>query len=125
MEHKFWQSIVDNDSQAAIDLLCEPAVMIGEHGTMKFDHERYRQMAEQGPMVLTWFQLSDFDVTFPNDKTAVLTYHARQTMAPRGHDGPGVAQEMNDSSTWIREGRSWRCVMHTETPANGADEQRH
>jgi hypothetical protein len=28
-----------------------------------------------------------------------------------------TVQEMNDTSTWIKEGSSWRCVMHTETPA--------
>ena len=50
MAHGHWQSIVDNDSQAAIDLLCEPAAMFGANGTMKFDHEGRRQMAEQqGP----------------------------------------------------------------------------
>jgi hypothetical protein len=28
-----------------------------------------------------------------------------------------TAQEMTDTSTWIKHSNSWRCVMHTETPA--------
>ncbi|MEO8117694.1 MAG: hypothetical protein ABI606_00030 [Rhodoferax sp.] len=32
----------------ALDLLCEPALMVSAHGAMKFDHARYRQMADHG-----------------------------------------------------------------------------
>ena len=28
-----------------------------------------------------------------------------------------TTQDMLDSSTWIRDGQGWHCVMHTETPA--------
>ena len=33
-------------------------------------------------MVLTSFELSDMEVVFPNDTTAVLTYHVKQGIAP-------------------------------------------
>jgi len=69
--------------------------------------------------VLTDFELSDMNPVFPNDATAVLTYRVKQKVSQRGN-GKGVAQEMNDTSTWIRQGDDWRCVMHTETPAAGA-----
>ena len=26
---------------------------------------------------------------------------------------------MNDNSTWIQAGKQWKCVTHTETPAEG------
>jgi hypothetical protein len=70
-------------------------------------------------MVLRSFELSNMQVVFPNETTAVLTYHVKQEMAPRD-ESDGVTQEMNDSSTWIKEGKFWKCVMHTETPANGS-----
>jgi len=82
---------------------------------MKFDHAGYRRMAEQGTKVLTSFELSNLEVMFPVDKTAILTYHVKQVVAPRGN-GAGAAQEMNDTSTWVRQGKAWKCVMHTETP---------
>jgi hypothetical protein len=115
LENKFWQSIVDQDADTATELLCEPSLMISSHGAMKFDHAAYRKMAEQGSMVLTSFELSDMDVVFPNDATAIVTYKVTQSMARRGKTD-GTVQEMSDSSTWVRTDEGWRCAMHTETP---------
>ena len=117
LETKFWQSMVDQDTDAALNMLSEPALMVSEHGAMKFDHDGYRKMADQGPMVLTSFEFSDMDVMFPNDTTAVVTYRVRQGVAPRG-EGESTTQEMNDTSTWVQNGKRWQCVMHTETPAD-------
>ena len=52
-------------------------------------------------MVLESFELSDMNVVFPNDSTAVLTYRVKQKMAKRG-DSKSALQEMNDTSTWIK-----------------------
>src|SRR5688572_26422029 len=103
LEKKFWQSMVDNDSDTAINMLCEPALMVSSHGAMKFDRAGYRRMAEQGQYTLSDFELSDMQVVFPNDDTAVVTYHARQTVKPRSSGEP-VVQEVNDTSTWVRHG---------------------
>jgi ketosteroid isomerase-like protein len=118
LEKKFWQSMVDDDTDTALEMLCEPALMVSSHGAMKFDRAGYRKMAEQGQYVLSEFELSDMQVVFPNDTTAVLTYHARQKLTPRGKS-EGMVQEVNDTSTWIKSGDRWLCVMHTETPAGG------
>lgn len=119
LETKFWQSMVDEDTDTAVKMLAEPAPMVSAHGAMKFDHDAYRRMAEQGSNVLTSFELSDMDVTFANDDTAILTYRVKQGVATRGN-GEATVQQMNDSSTWIRAGKQWRCVLHTETPTDGA-----
>ncbi|MGJ7504263.1 nuclear transport factor 2 family protein [Variovorax sp. ZT5P49] len=116
LEKKFWQSMVDTDTDTAIDLLCEPAFMVSSHGSMKFDHAGYRKMAEQGTMVIKSFELSDMEATFPNDGTAVLSYKVHQTLSSRGKSEK-VEQHMTDTSTWVRDGDAWRCVMHTEAPA--------
>jgi len=123
LERKFWQSMVEQDADAALDMLCEPALMVSPRGAMKFDHDEYRKMAEQGAMVLTAFELSNMQIVFPNENTAVLTYHAKQKLAPRGA-GNAVTQEMNDTSTWIWTPEGWKCVIHTETPA-GAGHVQH
>jgi hypothetical protein len=116
LEKKFWQSLVDQDADTAVSLLVQPALMVSANGAMRFDHETYRRMAEQGPVVLTSFELDDVEVTFPNDTTAIVTYRVKQVMAPRGQKD-GEMQEMNDTSTWIMTADGWRCAMHTETPA--------
>jgi len=116
LERKFWQSMVDQDTDTALGLLAEPALMVSSHGAMKFDHAGYRKMAEQGSMVLKSFELSDVEVVFPNETTAILTYHVKQGMAARGKSDSKV-EEMNDTSTWVQVDGAWKCVMHTETPA--------
>jgi hypothetical protein len=102
-----------------MDMLGEPSLMVSSHGAMKFDREGYRRMAEQGTTVIKSFELSDVQVVFPNDATGIVTYRVRQSIAPRGNGKP-LEQDMNDSSTWIRQGDRWLCVMHTETPAEAA-----
>jgi len=119
LEKKFWQSMVDHDAETATQMLCEPALMVSSHGAMKFDRAEYRRMAAQDALVLSSFQLSDMNVLFANDDTAILTYHVRQSMTEKGKAGETV-QEMNDTSTWIRSSGEWQCVMHTETPAQPA-----
>ena len=116
LETRFWQSVVDQDSDTAAGLLAEPALMVSAHGAMKFDHAGYRQMAEQGALVLTSFALSQVEVVFPNDSTAVMVYHVKQGVAPRGSQA-SVDQHMVDSSTWVKTADQWACVLHTETPA--------
>ena len=118
LETQFWQSMVDQDTDTALKMLHEPALMVSSHGVVKFDHDGYRKMAEQGGMVLTSFEFADMDVMFPNDETAVLTYRVKQGVAQRDKSVSEV-QEMADASTWIREGGQWRCVMHSETPVQG------
>lgn len=119
LEKKFWSSMVAQDTDAALDLLLEPALMVSTHGAMKFDHAGYRKMAEQGSMVVTAFELSDMETVFPNDSTAILTYHVKQKLTAR-ESGKSLAEEMNDASTWIKTANGWKCVMHTETPVDAA-----
>lgn len=125
LETRFWQSMVDQDPDTAVSLLSEPALMVSSHGAMKFDHAGYRRMAEQGSLVLTSFELSDIEVVFPNDTTAILTYRVRQEVAGRGKSKAKV-QEMADTSTWVQsDDEQWRCVMHTETAIEKKPSQPH
>src|SRR5262245_29905653 len=115
LEKKFWQSMVDQETDVALDLLHEPSLMVSTHGMMKFDHADYRKMAEHGSMIVKSFELSDVDVVFPTSTTALITYQVKQVVAPRDK-GEVQTQEMADSSTWVQTGKRWQCVMHTETP---------
>lgn len=116
LERKFWQSMVDNDTDTALEMLCEPSLMVSAHGAMKFGHAKYRKMAEQGSLVLNSYELSNMEVVFPNEDTAVLTYRVKQQVTPREKGGRAETQNMHDSSTWIKTLDGWKCVMHTETP---------
>lgn len=117
LERKFWQSMVDEQTDVALGLLTEPAFMVSTHGVMKFDHATYREMAEHGQQVVKRFELRDIDVTFINPDTAVLAYDVMQVIAPR-QSSQETEQHMKDTSTWVRVDGQWRCAMHTESPAD-------
>lgn len=114
LETKFWQSMVDQDTDAALQLLHDPAMMSTAHGAMKFDHAGYRKMAEQGTMDVTSFELSHVEVVFPTETTAVMTYQVKQIVAKRD-GGKSSTQNMSDTSTWVHTGKRWQCVLHTES----------
>jgi hypothetical protein len=117
LETRFWQSMVDQDADAALQLLHEPSLMASSHGAMEFDHAGYRRMAEHGSMVVTAFTLSDFKVLFPSETTGVMTYRVKQTVAARDRvkSEESTTQDMSDSSTWVYVGKRWQCVLHTES----------
>ena len=114
LETKFWQSMVDQDADAALQLLHDPSQIASSHGAMRFDHAGYRKMAEQGAMVVTSFELSAVEVVFPTETTAVLTYQVKQAVAKR-EGGESSIQNMSDTSTWVHAGKRWQCVLHTES----------
>ncbi len=120
LEDRFWRSMVDDDTDTAIGLLHQPALMVSTHGSMQFDHAGYRKMAEQGTMVLKSYELSEMKELRPSDSVAILTYRVKQKMAARAKPGEVTTQEMLDSSTWVKKGGKWQCVMHTETPVTKA-----
>jgi len=108
--------MVDEDADTALTMLAEPSLMVSSHGTIKFDHNEFRKMLEDGNMVINSFELNDVKVFFPNEDTALVTYKARQSVSTR--DKPEqTTQEMTDASVWTRQDGAWRCAMHTETPA--------
>lgn len=119
LEKKFWSSLVAHDTDAAVDLLLEPALLVGSHGAKIFDHAGYRKMAEESPRVVKSFELSHMETVFPNDTTAILTYHVKQKLAAK-EGGQSTAEEMHDTSTWIRMADGWKCAMHTETPMDSS-----
>ena len=106
LETKFWQSMVDQDTTAALRLLHDPASMATAHGAIKFDHAGYRKMAEQAPMVVTSFALSDVEVMFPIETTAVLTYRVKQSVGARD-GGHSTTQDMFDTLTLVHLGNRW------------------
>lgn len=116
MEKKFWQSMVDEQTDVALGMLAEPSFMVSSHGAMKFDHASYRQMAEHGNMVIKSFDLGDVDTTFVGENTAILSYDVKQVVCSRGAKDE-TEQHMKDTSTWVKVNDTWLCAMHTETPS--------
>jgi ketosteroid isomerase-like protein len=114
LEHAFWKSLVDRDADAARGMLAPEALMVSAHGTMRFDPAQYEKMLLDPKHGLLEYTLSDMDVLFPTDDTAIATYRAHQKMRM---DGREMAQDVVDTSTWVRVDGAWKCAAHTESEA--------
>lgn len=96
-----------------LNLLTEPALMVSSQGAMKFDHAGYRKMAEGGAFKLLDFKMSKTQVVFPTDDVAVIAYQVDEKTEMKGKK---MKAKKSYSSTWVRMGKSWKCVVHTESP---------
>lgn len=113
LERAFWNSMVEGKPEVATEMLTEPALMVSEHGAIKFDHAAYTKMANDDRYKLVDYTISNMDVVFPRDDVAVASYHVDQKMEMQGKP---LRAEMYDTSTWVKVGEQWLCVMHTESP---------
>ena len=112
LEQAFWQSMIDNEPKAATAMLAETALMVSGHGVNRFDHDGYTKMAKDERFKLLDFQLSKFDVLFPNDDVAIATYHVHQNVEMEGQP---MEMDAIDASTWVFVDGAWKCAMHTES----------
>jgi hypothetical protein len=68
LEKRFWQTMVDGNTDAALGLLAEPALMVSQHGAMQFDHVGYRKMADNPDYKLVSYELSNLSVLNPSER---------------------------------------------------------
>ena len=112
LETAFWQSMVEKDADKAKRMIAEECLIAGPMGSMKIDPEKYAEMTKAGQWTLDSFEFSEVSVIFPNEDTGVIAYKVRQ----RGEmKGAPMDMTCSDASTWVREGREWKCALHTET----------
>lgn len=112
LETRFWQSMKDKDAPTAQAMIADDCLVTGPMGTMRVDPEKYGQLTREGTWRLDEFQFSDVDVIFPTDDAAVIAYKVHQTGELKGKPMDLICA---DSTTWVRDGDSWKCALHTET----------
>ena len=112
LERQFWQTMVDKDPDAAMQLIAGDCLIAGPMGSMQIDPAKYAEMTKAGQWRLDSFDFSDVSVIFPNPDTGIIAYKVRQ----RGEmKGAPMDMECSDASTWVRDGEAWKCALHTET----------
>jgi ketosteroid isomerase-like protein len=112
LEKTFWQSMVDKDADKAMTMIAEQCLITGPMGPMRSDPADYKRMTEEGNWELDKSEFSDVQVIFPAEDTAIIAYKVHQTGTMKGQE-----MDLNcaDSTTWVRDGRAWKCALHTET----------
>jgi len=114
LEHKYWQSLVDQDLDTTLALTEDPCLIAGAQGVASIDHAAYSKMMESPSWTLERFDLSDVKVRMLGDDTAVIAYKVHEQMTL---DGKPLQFDAADASTWVRRNGSWRCALHTESIA--------
>lgn len=114
LENKFWQSIVDKDTDASVAMLAEKSLVTGAQGLALLTHDDYRGMAKQGEKLwkLKSFKFDDVKVAFPADDVAVIAYKVTEEMEV---EGKPLTLKAADATTWVRKGGKWLAALHTES----------
>lgn len=112
LERTFWQSMVDKDADKAMKMIADECLITGPMGTMRSDPQDYKRMTQKGDWELDEFQFSDVQVIFPVEDTAIIAYKVHQTGTMKGKE---MDLTCADSTTWVKDGRDWKCALHTET----------
>jgi ketosteroid isomerase-like protein len=111
-EKRFWTSMKDKDVATAQSMIHKDCLITGPMGTMRVGPEKYAEMTREGQWRLDSFELTDVDVTFPTNDVAVIAYKVHQKGEMKGKP-----MDLNaaDSTTWVRDGDSWKVALHTES----------
>jgi ketosteroid isomerase-like protein len=112
LETRFWKALVEKDTAKAAALIADECLITGPSGAMRITPNKYTQMMQDGQWSLDAFEFSDLKVIFPTEDTAVVAYKVRQ----RGElKGEPMDMQCADSTAWVKDGRAWKCALHTET----------
>lgn len=113
LETKFWQAIVDSDTEAAVSLLTGKSVVTGAQGLGLLSKDDYRRMASEAGdrYVLKSFKFGDVKVTFPAADVAVIAYKVDMDMDV---EGEALKLEAADTTTWVKKDNDWLAAAHTE-----------
>jgi len=112
LETRFWKALVAKDTAKAAALIADECLITGPSGAMRINPNKYTQMMRDGEWSLDTFEFSDVKVIFPAEDTAVVAYKVHQ----RGElKGQPMDMQCADSTAWVKDGRAWKCALHTET----------
>jgi ketosteroid isomerase-like protein len=112
LETRFWKALVDRDAGAAAAMIADECLITGPSGAMRIDPGKYKAMMNDGEWTLDTFEFSDLKVIFPAEDTAVVAYKVRQKGEFKGKP---MDLQCADSTAWVKDGRAWKCALHTET----------
>jgi len=112
LETRFWKALVEKDTAKAAAMIADECLITGPSGAMRINPNKYTQMMQDGQWSLDTFEFSDLKVIFPAEDTAVVAYKVHQ----RGElKGEPMDMQCADSTAWVKDGRAWKCALHTET----------
>ena len=112
LEHAFWQTMIDNDTETAIRLTDDPCIVAGAQGTSKIDHPTFRKLMTAPSWKLLRYEFKNAQVYFPAENVAIASYEVHEELTV---EGSPLQFDAADTSVWIRKADRWVCSLHTES----------
>jgi hypothetical protein len=106
-EKAAWQAFKDKKTDEFKKLLSTDLVTVYADGM----HNLQQEMDGMSKSDMKSFALSDFNVVFPNKKTAIITYKAKIEATA---DGKDVSGTYNVASVWHTANGQWVGIFHTD-----------
>jgi hypothetical protein len=106
-EKAAWQAFKDKKADEFKKLLSTDLVTVYADGM----HNLQQELDGMSKTDMKSFDLSDFNVVFPNPKTAVITYKAKVEATSEGKDVSGT---YNAGSVWHMAKGQWIGIFHTD-----------
>jgi hypothetical protein len=106
-EKAAWQAFKDKKADEFKKLLSTDLVTVYADGM----HNLQQELDGMSKTDMKSFDLSDFNVVFPNPKTAIITYKAKIEATSEGKDLSGT---YNVGSVWHTAKGQWIGIFHTD-----------
>ncbi len=107
-EKAAWQAFKDKKADEFKKLLSTDLVTVYADGM----HNLQQELDGMSKTDMKSFDLSDFNVVFPNKKTAIITYKAKIEATSEGKDISGT---YNAGSVWHTANGQWVGIFHTDS----------
>jgi hypothetical protein len=112
-EKAAWQAFKDKNADEFKKLLSADLVTVYASGM----HSLQQELDGMSKTDMKSFDLSDFNVVFPNKKTAIITYKAKIEATAEGKDVSGT---YNVGSIWHTANGQWIGIFHTDSKVEAA-----
>jgi hypothetical protein len=106
-EKAAWQAFKDKKSDDFKKLLSADLVAVYSNGILTLQKE----LEAMAKTEMQSFDLSDFNVVFPDPGTAIISYKAKVQSTSEGKDTSGT---YNNGSVWRMIKGQWRAIFHTD-----------
>jgi hypothetical protein len=107
-EKAAWQAFKDKKADEFKKLVSADLVTVYADGM----HNLQQELDGMSKTDMKSFDLSDFNVVFPNKKTAIITYKAKIEATS---DGKDVSGTYNVGSVWHTANGQWVGIFHTDS----------
>jgi ketosteroid isomerase-like protein len=111
LEQRFWKAMQAKNADAALPLVADPCILTSAQGVHRLDKKTFGMMFAHMQFELKSYELADFFVEPLSETIATVGYKAQQQMLV---EGELLNLQASYTSTWVREGASWVCKLHTE-----------